>query len=640
MNGSAEALGREVRAALDEARRRRAAFVALPAETPAGEVALAFDGLRRPLDGPRGTVGLYSAVHPDERVRELSEELERELSELETALELDREVYQRLARVRAEELAEDDARRLLEHALRDFRRAGVDRDEPERERLRALQRELVEIGQTFDRNIVQGGRSLLLEGGSAELAGLPEDYRAAHPPAAAGTVTLTTDPPDALPVLMYAESGELRRRMLHALQNRAVPQNLEVLPRLLALRHELAQRLGYPTWADFVTEDQMVRRPERVRAFLDEILERARPRAAAEYAELLAEKRKLEPGAARVEEWERLYFLERVKVAKLGFDSRSLRPYLACRAVQAGVLATAERLFGLEFRREPDGAAWHADVETYAVLERGAPVARFHLDLFPRAGKYKHAALFPIRRGLRGGVLPEAALVANFPRPSADDPGLLLHGQVTTFFHEFGHLLHALLGGRQRFLAFSGIETEGDFVEVPSQLFEEWAWDPRVLSSFARHHRTQEPIPPALVEDLRRAEEYGKGLYVQQQMLYARISLELYHEDPARLDVAARIARLRREITLFAPLEDGHFEASFGHLNGYTALYYTYMWSLVIAKDLFRAFAADPLDPVLAGAYRARVLAPGGSRDAADLVRDFLGRDYGLEAWEEWLVRG
>ena len=640
MSESAGALGHDVRAALDEARRRRDAFVALPPGTPAEEVVVAFDALRHPLDEPRGTVGLYSAVHPDEQVRDVSEALERELSELETSLELDREVYERLARVRADDLAEGDARRLLEHALRDFRRAGVDRDEAERGRLRELQRRLVELGQTFDRNIVQGGRTVRLEDGPAALAGLPEDYRAAHPPAADGSVTLSTDPPDALPVLMYAERGDLRRRMLHALQNRAVPQNLSVLPELLALRHELARRLGYPSWADFVTEDQMVRAPERVRAFLDEILARARPRAAAEYAELLAEKRRLEPGASRVEEWERLYLLERVKVARLGFDSRSVRPYLACRSVREGVLATAERLFGLEFRREPAGSAWHAEVETYTVLEQGAPVARFHLDLHPRAGKYKHAALFPMRRGLREGVLPEAALVANFPRPTTDDPGLLLHGQVTTFFHEFGHLLHALLGGRQRFLAFSGIETEGDFVEVPSQLFEEWAWDPRVLSSFARHHRTGEPLPPALVEGLRRAEEYGKGLYVQQQMLYARISLELYHEDPAGLDIAARIARLREEITLFPPLEESHFEASFGHLNGYTALYYTYMWSLVIAKDLYRPFAPDPLDAKVAGAYRSRVLAPGGSRDAADLIRDFLGRDYGLEAWEEWLVRG
>lgn len=632
-----EALQQSVREGIEETRRRRNSFVELEAE--GAEIVAAYDAIREPVDEPRDRCSLFSSVHPDAAIRSAAEELERELSELETELSLDRGVYDRLAGVDEDSLSDPQAARLLEHALRDFRRAGVDRDEATRNRVRELQKELVDIGQTFDRNIVQGGRELVLEEGHAALGGLPEDYIAARPENADGAVVLTTDPPDAMPFMMYSERADLRERYLHELQNRAVPENLEVLPRLLERRHELAVLLGYDNWAQFVTEDKMVRRPERVREFLDQILDRASTPAVAEYTELLAEKRKSDPEAADVREWERLNLLEGVKRSRFGFDSQEVRPYFAYNRVKQGVLDTAGALFGLDFVHEPEAAVWHSDVEVYAVREGGETVARFYLDMFPREGKYKHAAMFGVRRGLEGRVVPEAALVCNFPRPDGDDPGLMLHGQVTTLFHEFGHLLHSLLAGRQRYLSFSGIATEWDFVEVPSQLFEEWAWDARVLRTFATHHETDEPIPFELVERLRAADEYGKGLHVQQQMLYARISLDLYSSDPKGVDVAALVRRLRGEITQFEPVEGTHFEAAFGHLHGYSALYYTYMWSLVIAKDLFGEFGEDPMDPDAAGRYRREVLAPGGARDAAEMVRSFLGRDYELAAWEAWLRR-
>jgi thimet oligopeptidase len=230
-------------------------------------------------------------------------------------------------------------------------------------------------------------------------------------------------------------------------------------------------------------------------------------------------------------------------------------------------------------------------------------------------------------------------LVCNLPRPSGDDPGLLQHDQVTTFFHEFGHLLHHLFAGRQRFLSFSGIATEWDFVEVPSQMYEEWAWETGVLQRFARHHETDEPIPAELVVRMRAAEEYGKGLHVCNQMLYALLALAYHEGDPSDLDPLAVLRELKERVTRF-PYEQGtSFPASFGHLNGYSALYYTYMWSHVIAKDLFGRFTPDPMDREVASAYRRNVLAPGGARDAADLVREFLGRDYEFAAWRRWLER-
>jgi thimet oligopeptidase len=212
------------------------------------------------------------------------------------------------------------------------------------------------------------------------------------------------------------------------------------------------------------------------------------------------------------------------------------------------------------------------------------------------------------------------------------------HGDVKTFFHEFGHLLHHVLGGHTRWAGQSGVATEWDFVEAPSQMLEEWVWDPEVLARFARHVETGEAIPAALVRRMKAAEEYGKGLMVRQQMFYAATSLELHRRDAATLDTTALVAELQERYTPFRHVEGTYFQESFGHLDGYSAIYYTYMWSLVIAKDLVAAFrAAGLMDRETARRYRRAILEPGGSKPAAELVKDFLGRPHGFEAYEAWL---
>jgi len=273
------------------------------------------------------------------------------------------------------------------------------------------------------------------------------------------------------------------------------------------------------------------------------------------------------------------------------------------------------------------------------VVDGGKVVARFFLDMHPRPQKYKHAAMFDLCVGVDDG-LPKAALVCNFPRPGPGEPALLQHGDVETFFHEFGHLLHHLFGGRQRYLAFSGIATEWDFVEAPSQMYEEWAWDTGVLQRFARHHETGEPIPAELVARMRSAKEYGKGLQVATQMFYAALALELHARDPDGLDTTERMVALKQSLLPFPHEEGTAFQASFGHLNGYSAIYYTYMWSLVIAKDLFSRFDGNLMDPQVAASYRQTILSAGGSKPASDLCRDFLGREYSTGPFEEWLNKG
>jgi thimet oligopeptidase len=311
-----------------------------------------------------------------------------------------------------------------------------------------------------------------------------------------------------------------------------------------------------------------------------------------------------------------------------------VRPYFELYRVLDGVLDTTARMFGIEYRRAPDVPVWHADVLAYDVVEKGRAIGRFFLDLHPRDGKYKHAAQFTVASGVGGGVLPEGALVCNFPRKGA----LLEHSEVVTFFHEFGHLLHHIFGGHTRWAGISGVRTEWDFVEAPSQMLEEWCWDASVLQRFARHVETGAPIPAELVQRMRAADEFGKGLRVRQQMFYAATSLRFHDRDPAGLDTTALANELQEKYTPFRAVPETYFQESFGHLEGYSAIYYTYMWSLVIAKDLFGVFRREGLvNPEPAARYRKAILEAGGGRPAAELVKSFLGREASFDAYAEWL---
>jgi len=629
----------DVRKRIGETRQALEYFLALSADTEAREQLLAFDRIGHPLDLVAGRMSLTSSVHPDASVREQAELLEQEFTAFVTELSLHRGLYERLEQVDGSALTDPEDRRFLDHALRDFRLSGVDRDGPTRARIKDLQDELVEVGQAFDRNIVEGARSIRVGDGHAGLAGLPQDYLDSHPEDAEGGLTLTTDPADWLPFRLYAHRADLRERLSHAVSNRAYPENMAVLERMLVLRQELAGLLGCASWADYITQDKMVRSAQAAQDFIQRAADLALPRAQHELKELLLEKRKLEPDATAVFDYDVAFLQERVRRARFGFDSQAVRPYLAFERVRAGVLATSEALYGVEFVTMEDAPVWHPSVECLEMREAGKVVGRVYLDMFPRAGKNKHAFVCDLRSA-RPGVLPEAALVCNFPEPAAGQPALLLHSQVTTFFHEFGHLLHHLFATRSRFLRFSGISTEWDFVEVPSQLYEEWAWQTDVLQSFALHHETGEPIPADLVQRMRAAEEYGKGTQVSLQAYYAMLSLSFHDSHDGVLDTSARMLELRQSMVPVPHADGTHFQASFGHLNGYSAIYYTYLWSLVIAKDLFERFESDPMDSGTAEAYRDGVLAAGGSHDASKLVTDFMGREYSFQAWEEWLKRG
>ncbi|RUO90099.1 peptidase M3 [Corallococcus sp. AB018] len=620
--------------ALAKARDGIARLKTLPASTPPRDVLELFDESSAALDDAAARASVVRHTHPEAALREAAEAAEQAIENLANDIRMDRGVYDVLAAV---SLANEDAatRKWMEKVLRDFRRAGVDRDEATRARVKALQEELVRIGQEFSRNISQDTRKVALP--PAALDGLPEDYVRAHAPGEDGQVRISTDYPDLVPFLTYARDGKAREELWRANRQRGYPANVNVLQSLVQKRHELATLLGYPHWAAYATEDKMVRSADAAGTFIRKIADASEERMKRDYAVLLERKRKDDPKADQVNPWDSGYLDDRVKAEQYAFDSQTVRPYFEYTRVKQGVLDLTARLFGVTYRPVKDVPVWHPDVEAYDVYEGQTLKGRFFLDMHPRADKYKHAAQFTLTSGKSGRRLPEGALICNFPKPGTE-PALMQHGDVETFFHEFGHLLHHIFGGHTKWAGLSGVRTEWDFVEAPSQMLEEWARDVTCLQTFAKHYQTGEALPAELVERMLAADEFGKGLFVRQQMFYAALSLELYRRDPKNLDATALVRELQGQYIPFPYLEGTYFHLTFGHLDGYSSNYYTYMWSLVIAKDLFTVFQTKGLlNPEPAQDYRRAVLEPGGSDDAARLVHHFLGRDYDFRAYEAWL---
>lgn len=612
---------------LDRARELVTAFKAEPPQT-ALEVLRAWNDIQLELSNAGAVAGVYSEVHPDGAVRDAADSAMQRLDAFSTDLGMDARVFEIIDGAAQGDLSAlgADASRLLARTLRDFRRSGVDKDDATRARLAELAEQELRTSQEHSKNIREGVRSIRVA--PEALAGLPQDWLDAHPAEDDGLVTVTTDYPDSIPVITFGSDRETRRAMTMERLNVAWPQNDAVLQRLLSLRAEHAGLLGYPSWADYDAEVKMIGSASAISEFVDKIRDAATDSALRDKQVLLARLQQDVPDATDIASPDLTYYSELIRKEDYAVDAQEVRRYFTFDRVRQGLLSVTGRLFGIEFV-PVDAQTWHEEVTAYDVTRDGVRIGRIYLDLHPRDGKFKHAAQFDLRSGVRDRQLPEGVLVCNFSR------GLMEHSEVVTLFHEFGHLIHHVLGGDQEWVRFSGVATEWDFVEAPSQMLEEWAWDADVLAEFATDAGGA-TIPADLVQRMRRADDYGKGYQARTQMFYAALSLNLHLR--AYDDLTDVVRELQTQYSVFPYLEGTHFHCAFGHLDGYASGYYTYMWSLVIAKDMFSAFdPANLFDADVAGRYRDHVLVPGGRKDAADLVADFLGRPYTFDAYETWL---
>jgi thimet oligopeptidase len=631
---SADALSAWVTARLGAHEAALAALLAIDTpRTPENTLRL-FDAAIEQLNLAGSQAGVLNSVAADKAVRDQAQQEAQRIAMAGSALSLNRAVYDALAAMRIDG-CNPATTHYVERTLLSYRLAGVDKDDATRAHLQSLHEKATQVSLRFSRNIQEGAKTIVAT--QAELDGLPTDYLGRHQPDTDGQITLSTDQPDMQPVMTFANSAALRERMFLAYNTRAYPANKELLEQLLATRQEIATVIGFRSWADLATADQMMGSAANVRTFLTKLDEASRDGARREVEQVLEFARSRQPGLSSIDITSRGYWYEQFRRSAYDFDSQSVRPYFPYAKVEAGVLETAARLFKVEFRPSPV-PGWDPAVSVFEVREGGKLVGRFYLDMHPREGKDKWFSAAPVVTGVRGRYLPEAALICNFPGGDPSDPGLLQYNDVVTFFHEFGHLMHAILGGHTEWAGLSGFATEGDFIEVPSQMLEEFFRDEKLLQSFARHYETGEILPSELIRNLKCASAFGRADGMRTQIYYTTLSLDLHDQDPAGIDLDRIVKQLYQQFQPWTWLEGNRMYASFGHLTSYSSNYYTYAFDKVIALDFFAQFdPADLLGGEAGARYRKTVLEQGGSRPGRQMVRDFLGRDEEFEAFTKWL---
>ena len=422
--------------------------------------------------------GLAEQTHPDKAMRDAAQVCEQEGSSVLTDISLDKDMYNVLASLDGAKL-DASGTYFFRTTLRDYRRAGVDRDDATRAKIKALQDELVKIGQQFDMNIAADVRKLQLN--AADLDGLPEDFKRSHKPDDSGKVTLSTDNTDYFPFMDYAISEPARKAFYILYRQRAYPKNIETMAQLLQKRHELANVLGYPDWAAYITADKMVATEQNASDFIEKISTAAQAGSKRDYEELLAyKKEKEDPKATSVDAWDIAHLNRGCEDREIWIRlrrscGRTSNTHACCK----GILDISSQMYGISYKPVNDAQVWHPEVAVYDVFDHDNRIGRIYFDMFPRDNKYKHYATFSLATGKQGFRLPEYVLVCNFPRATGE-PGLMEYDDVITFFHEFGHLLHGIFKGSTKWATG---DLENDFIEAPSQMFEEWPKDPAILKT-------------------------------------------------------------------------------------------------------------------------------------------------------------
>jgi thimet oligopeptidase len=622
-----------LQAACDKALRLAGARVrALEQRRVDGQWLTAADAVGAVVEDAAGPVSLLANVHPNKDLRTAAEACELRWQDFGSSLAQNQRLLAAARKVRAVDALDATNLRLT---LEGFEDAGATLPPAQRLRAKALADQMAEREQKFHRNVRDDATQVPFT--EAELDGVPEAVWKAAPRDAEGRVLLRLDYPTSGPVLESAHESAARERMWRARQNQGGQANLALLGEIVQKRRELASLYGLNSYADYVLRRRMAQSTQRAQSFLTDVKAAVAEGEARDLAELRTAKARHLGQATedtRLERWDFSYYAERVRRERYSLDQEQFRDHFPPEASVQFVMRLAERLFGVRYERLPDAKGlWHPEVQAYQAVDTltGKLLAHLMVDLYPREGKYNHAAVFSYRSGsTRQKRLPQAALVVNFSRK-----GLTLD-ELETLLHEFGHALHSNLSAT-RYMAQAGTSTQRDFVEAPSQMLEDWVYDERVLGLMREVCPTCKPVPPELLKKAVAAKDYAKGSLHARQHLYASYDLELH--TPQAPEPMATWARMEGATPL------GHvagtlFPANFGHIaGGYAAGYYGYLWSEVAAMDLRTAFAADKLDAAVGRRYRRTVLARGGERPPAELLRDFLGRESNTQAFYQYLRR-
>ncbi|MCV6623003.1 MAG: Zn-dependent oligopeptidase [Cellvibrionaceae bacterium] len=582
------------------------------------------DSMMVSLNNFSGGLRLISDSFDDPNARESSRSCNEKVSDFKSGLNLSKDIYSKYLQVNKEGL-DQETQYSLSKRVDSLQRGGVGASDDVRNRLNALVGELVEVEQEFNKNINEGVRYVKVK--PEELGGVPEEYLNSRKPDENGYIEISTRYPDLVPVISYADNDEVKRKLWFEFWRRAYPENVSVVKKLLQKRYEYAKLLGYKNYAHYVIADKMVGSPQRVQRFLQQINEYTKSAEKKDYNRLLKRLRDINPSAAKVELWQRDYLYELVLKEQLNVDSQKIREYFSFSKTKNGVLSLIQDLFDVQIK-DWDTWVWNELVTAHEVYDDGKLIGKFYLDLHPRKGKFNHAKVITLQQGIGSQQTAVAAMLANFPSGNES----LSHNDVVTFLHEFGHVMHVVFS-HGKWSNTAGVTTERDFIEAPSQMLEEWLWHYPTLSRFATNKKG-EVLPKVLFDSMKAARNFNLGMNTRQQLHYAAFSLEVYNQNPEGLDVDRLSDALQSEYTLFPANENQYLYTSFTHLNGYSAAYYSYLWSLAISTDILSEFKdSGMMNKETARRYRRDILSKGGSKPADALLEDFLGRQFSFDAY-------
>lgn len=633
--------------------RARAALDAVGEATEAptyDNVMRALEDATEPLERAMSVVGHLESVRTNEALRAAYNEVRPKVSELYSSIALDPRLYRRLvAFSETEECAAlaPTRKRFVEKELRGFRRNGAELPPDGKQLLTAIDVELSKLTTKFAQNVLDETNAFeLLVDDEEKLAGLPETARKSARASAESKGLpgwrFTLQGPSVIAILCYLDDASIRESVYRAYNTRAGSgerDNRPLVARILELRRDKAALLGYETFAEYVLEERMAKNGAAAKRFLVDLAERARGSFDQETAALAEFRRELEgEHAPALEPWDVGYYSEKLRRARFDFDAEELRPYFDVTRVIGGLFAVVERLYGVRVEEDDSVPAWHEDVRFYRVFDGERPLGAFYVDLHPREDKRGGAWMNSLVTGGpdRGPHL--GLFCANVTSPVGDEPALITHAEVETLFHEFGHLMHHTLS-EVDVRTLAGTNVAWDFVELPSQIMENWIWEREALDLFARHHETDEPIPDALLRKMRRARTFRAASAMMRQLGFATMDLSLHtvYEPERDGDV---VAFARREIGRFSPTplpDDYAMICGFGHLFqgavGYAAGYYSYKWAEVLDADCFTRFTERGVfDREVGMELRSKILSRGDSADPAELFRDFMGREPSVDA--------
>jgi thimet oligopeptidase len=612
------------RAALAEARRQFEDIAKIPIEDATPQSVLeAWDRASMLLEDAFGPISLLNSVHPEAAVRDTADQALIEESVFATELFQNEALFERVRAVKPVTAAQ---RQLRKDLLEDFEDSGVALPESKRARYREITEKLTELSQEFAKNIREN--KTVLRFAPSEWEGLPQSYIERMPKDDAGNMLVSFDYPDYTPFMMNCANEDARRRLYTANQNRGTERNPAIMDEIVTLRKEIADLYGVPSFAHYVTKRVMVEKPETVKQFLDAVQDAVREaelKDLRELAELKAEMTGAK-SAVKIERWDLSFYRERLRERRYAVDQEALRKYFPTLPSVRWMIGITERLYGVRFE-EATVPVWHEDVLYFDLKDAtsGEFVGGVYLDLYPRPDKYKHAAAWPVRGvSLREGRKPISALVTNFNRDG------LTHDEIETLLHEFGHVLHGVLS-KTEFNQHSGTSVERDFVEAPSQMYEEWASRSESLDLMRDYCPECPTLDAAFVEQIRAAKKFGSGVDYGRQHLYASFDMALASENPRP---CLELWRDMEGSTPMGHIEGTEFPGTFEHIaSGYAAGYYGYMWAKAIALDLVSVFGTNLMNEEIGRRFRDTVLSRGSEQPAVELVQKFLGRPVSTDAF-------